>query len=135
MAAVFAAAYAVCALTPSAVLAFSGGPNSAHCFGTHEIVRQTAHVHGIAAKTSAHDHATHAASGLVGKTDNSAPDGTNEQPTGCCGMFCVSAIAPPVELTAVHAPLSSNLEPAVTSFMSGQHPSLIDRPPRALLSI
>lgn len=140
MAAVFAAAYAVCALVPSAVLAFSGQQNSAHCFGTRESSRQVAHVHNAAAKPATAHHATaaqhgHATSAPGEAPDKSAAGGTHALPTSCCGIFCVSALAPPIELTAVYAPLSASFEPPVIGYMSGQDPSRIDRPPRSLVLI
>ncbi|MGE0564755.1 MAG: hypothetical protein AB7O50_09605 [Pseudolabrys sp.] len=144
-AAIFAVAYAVCALVPSAVLAFSGHQNSAHCFGARASSHQSAHIHNIAVKPEAahhgtapaHDHAAHghAAAATGEQPENTAPGATHALPTSCCGIFCVSALTPLIELTAVYAPLSANFEAPVTGFMSGQDPSRIDRPPRSLVLI
>ena len=145
MAAAFAVFYAVCALAPTSVLAFAGAPGAAHGLGVHDHARAFAQVHKTGAttdmahkiKSSAHDHAGHghAAFGGHGDSDKTTPEGSHAPPAGCCGIFCISALAPSFELTALCIPLLAKLEPPVTGFMSGQHPSRIDRPPRSLPSI
>lgn len=143
LAACLAAAYAICALIPSAALALSNGERAAHCFSLEQASHQFAHVHKAAAKQTiardktAHDHALHkhAVVGLTGDAGDSSRSNLLASSGNCCGVFCVSALSSSFELTAVYAPLSASLEPPVTGFMSGQEPSRIDRPPRSLVLI
>jgi hypothetical protein len=53
---------------------------------------------------------------------------------GCCGLFCVSAIAPgPAPVLAV-LPVTTVLVPPATPHPANRAPERIDRPPISLLS-
>jgi len=154
---VFAVAYLLCVLAPSAVLAFTDGAALRHCLTGHQhraaMVRAEAHVHdghggaysrGSAVRGSthsahvsghdhagAHDHAA-AADHLAGPAQASAGDGSGAD-AGCCGVFCLSAmpagpIADVSPLTGMRA-AAAVAEPGI----AGRGPGRIDRPPNISL--
>jgi hypothetical protein len=117
-AAVLVAVYALCLVAPVTAFAFSdvSAPCLALTDDHHGIGESHHHQHGVDQQKSSHDGDNH--------------------PGKCCGLFCVTAIAPPAfgvaEMQLVQA--SAVAMPAV-AYLSGRNASRIDRPPRSVLSL
>lgn len=106
---------ALCFVAPPAVMAFGHGSNTVECLSHADAVD-----HGM------HGGAMHKHRGDHGKVPG---------PKGCCGLFCLSALAPAsapmVEGLFVAPALSLPVELPV----SGRVPERLDRPPIPLLSV
>lgn len=130
-----AALYAVCILMPNAALAFSAHA-AAHCLTE----TGPAHVHAAPAVTSkthehsdgsGHSHATkvsHTHDDTAAADDEKGDHGKKHE-GGCCGLFCISALAhePPAVLTT--ALTGGRTVPVHTYALAGRGPSRINRPP------
>ena len=113
------ALYALCLIAPTAVLAFSGPSGPAPCLTEDHHGLGTVHVHQDG---SPHHH-----------QDNGDDD--HNQPGKCCGLFCVSAIAPDVGFIAGAQPLVAAVASRLATALSGRGSDRIDRPPRSNLSL
>jgi hypothetical protein len=112
-----AAFAALCFVAPPAVLAFGHGSNTVQCLAHGDAVDHDGHM-GAADK----DHSGHAK--LPGHHDQT-----------CCGLFCLSALAPtsgPV-VEGLRAP--EELSPPVEASFFGQTPDLPHRPPITPLAV
>jgi len=110
--------YALCLVSPTAVLAFSQASVPAHCFTGDEYGIGTVHVH--------EDGLSHHHSGT---------DVDHGQPGKCCGLFSVSAIAPAIDFVVRQHPPVLQRPSLVAQSLSGRGADRIDRPPRSLLSL
>jgi hypothetical protein len=145
------ALYAACILAPHAAMAFSAA--SAHCLIE---APRLAHVHnaktshGHEHDTSAHEHHDHAVhSHLAAEHDHGSPDhavptasddrapvapashddGDAKHGGGCCGIFCISAIAAGIESIIIPQPIVSAAPAPFETAPLGRAPSRIHRPP------
>jgi len=111
--------YAVCLAVPTAVLAFSHASGPAPCLTDDHHGLGTFHVHQDG---SSHHH-----------QDNG--EDNRGQPGKCCGLFCLSAIAPDVGFIAGPQPLVAAIESRFAMAMTGRGSDRIDRPPRSPLPL
>src|SRR5215472_7070673 len=127
--------YAVCLLMPPAAFAFGGG-GLAHCL----TVDGPAHVHGHdAAKmhVAAHLHADgsmrhHDGAGMPQKPAKSHhDDGT----AGCCGLFCITAMAVEAKTDLGLSGRRSSILPISFEELAGRGPDRIKRPPKFPLAL
>lgn len=122
------ALYALSLLAPTAAFAFSDSAAAAHCLtlsDDHHGASQSHHHDG-------HDHAAMAHE----DTDHGIPasgGGDHALPGKCCGLFCVTALTPPVFGVADAQLMTASqvAMPAATSLL-GRSSNRIDRPPRLL---
>jgi hypothetical protein len=142
-----AIAYLLCVLAPPAVLASIDSTALRHCLtgGHHHkaAMRVDAHVHDRHAATHshspvAHDHAHHhaaAADHHAGAThaDSLGEGDGKSADTGCCGLFCVSAMpaGPMADVVATPGALAAAI--AAEPGIAGRGPGRIDRPPNVSL--
>lgn len=130
-AAVLVAVYALCLLAPAVAFAFSDA--AAHCLTVAEAPQTMGEHQG-----HQHDGMDHTAIALEAVDHGTPASGGNDHalPGQCCGLFCVSALMPPVfgvdgtqsiEVSAVAMPAASSL--------MGRSSSRLDRPPRNLSAI
>jgi hypothetical protein len=119
VAGVLVALYALCLVTPTAVMALGQGTIPAHCLTDDHLTAEAVHVH--------HDGTNHHHSG--GKT------GEGDHDNKCCGLFSVSAIAPDATIIAAPRALAAPQPSAVVDDLTGRASDRIDRPPRSRLSL
>jgi len=112
-----AAFAALCFVAPPAVLAFGHGEATVDCLAHADMV----------------DHGGIAARDIKQHGDHSSPAGTHHP--GCCGLFCMSALAPlggetvaPVEAGALHIATTETV-------LFRRAPDRPDRPPISLLIV
>ena len=105
---------ALCFVAPPAVMAFGHGNNTVHCLSHGDVMG-----HGMP------DSAGHKYGGGHAKIPGDK---------GCCGLFCVSAIAPSSAPVLEVLPVTTVLAPPVTPRPANRAPERIDRPPISLLS-
>jgi hypothetical protein len=122
-AAALALLYALCVLAPSAVLAFSGGEASAHCFDEphgHTAAHQHAQIHKHAdGSVHVHDES--------GAADHKPDD--KAQAGQCCGLFCVTALASHHVPELVKPITGKVLLAAAHTGLTSRGPDRINRPP------
>jgi hypothetical protein len=111
--------YALCLAAPTAFLAFSDGSAPAHCLTDDHHGIGTNHVHQDG---SSHHH-------------SSTGDDDRGQPGKCCGLFCLSALAPADDFAARQHPPVAHPTSLFAASLSGRTSDRIDRPPRSLLSL
>lgn len=123
-AAVLVALYALCLVAPVSAFAFSDSFVPVPCLS------MTDHHHSMGGSHVHQDGIGHHKS----SDDQSGPAGAVHSGK-CCGLFCVTAIAPPVfgvaEVSLVQA---STVALAAAESMLGRSSNRIDRPPRILPS-
>ncbi|MEW6449133.1 MAG: hypothetical protein AB1490_00665 [Pseudomonadota bacterium] len=130
----FVVLYALCVITPSAAVAFGDGSRTAHCLTDDN--SSLAHVHGNN-KPHLHEGAiahSHADEGLVHDhaDDSDEPQSSSGQ---CCGLFCVSAIAPSFDLPLLRFERPALL-PSLNAYgIPESGPERLYRPPDVLLSL
>lgn len=114
VASLLVALYALCLVTPTAVMAAGKGAIPAHCLTDDHHAAGAIHAH--------QDGSSHHHSGS--KEDDGDHDGK------CCGLFSVSAIAP--ELGIIVTPRGpAAQQPSLTvDDLTGRGSDRIDRPPR-----
>jgi len=118
-ASVLVAVYALCLLAPAAVMAISGGAAAAHCLTDDHHALAKIHVH--------HDRSSHS---------HSNPNADDHGQSGqCCGLFCLSAIAPAFEQVVAASFAAPDIAVVVTDSLFGRASDRIDRPPRSPLSL
>jgi hypothetical protein len=117
--------YAFCVLAPAAVLAFSAGEASAHCFdephghaGAHQHAQIHKHVDG---SVHVHDEG--------GAADHSPDDKT--QAAQCCGLFCVTALASHHVPELINPTIGIAISAAAHNSLTSRGPDRINRPPIA----
>lgn len=135
-AATLVALYGLCVLVPSAALAF-GDSSMTHCITGEPHARTSVHTHD--------DGTAHAHDGHAGHTHAYVAD-DSDQPSGpvdhhrdtagnCCGLFCVTALAPqaaPSLSTALRFTIISSAMPAE---FAGRTPDQLYRPPNPRLPL
>lgn len=123
-AAVMVALYALCLVSPTAAFAFSNDLTPAHCLSLADNHPGTAEM-AVADSHAYQDGINHHKS-----------SDSKSSPGDCCGLFCLTAIAPPafsvaetqvVQVSAVALPAAESL--------FGRSAGRIDRPPRVLPSL
>lgn len=109
--------YALCLAAPTAALAFSNasGPALSLTDDHHDL--GTIHLH------------------QDGSSDRHQESGGHGQAGKCCGLFCLSAIAPDVGFIAGPQPLVTAIASRFAMAMTGRGSDRIDRPPRSNLSL
>jgi len=134
-AAVLVALYALCLVTPAAAFAFSESPATALCLSPtddHQSIGESRL--GESALAGSHIHQD----GM--DHHKSSPDKSNfggdDHPGNCCGLFCVTAIAPPaLGVTELHPMQASAVVLPAAESLFGRNSIRIDRPPRVLSSL
>ena len=121
--------YGICVLAPTAALAFGDAAKAAHCLT--DVGNGLAHVHdkGLA------DDNLHAHDGA--SAPNHSDDGEKQQSKSdrCCGLFCLSALAPSTDLL-VTGPETPSLVPVLNvDGILAHGPDRLYRPPDSLLSL
>ena len=111
-----AAFAAFCLIAPPAVLAFGHGENTVHCL----------------VNADSRDHGAHKTSE---GTDQGEPSQHGKQASGCCGLFCVSAIVPIIADSSDGLLVGAAVFPQPEARFLGQPPGLPDRPPISLLFV
>jgi hypothetical protein len=110
--AIIPAAFAsLCFVAPPAVLAFGHGHHTVECL---------AHADAV-------DHGTTMAHGMKHHGDH--PSGAHQPGSGCCGLFCMSAIAAHAGQTVDRIEGGAVLSPAIEARPFSRVPELPDRPP------
>jgi hypothetical protein len=117
--------YALCVLAPAAAFAFGDANKAAHCLTDDNHGLGTSHAHS---KAHGHDEG------------NAAPhshDGDEQQTTSgqCCGLFCLSALAPSTDLPLAQPELPVLVPSLNANGLLGHGPPRLDRPPDSLLSL
>jgi hypothetical protein len=119
LAIVLTAFAALCFVAPPAVLAFGHGEHAIECLAHADMV----------------NHGMRQAGGIAHHGDHSLPSGAHQPGSGCCGLFCMSALpadsGEAVEI--VGAPLA--LFPASQTPLFTRAPEQPDRPPISLLAV
>lgn len=130
-------AYAICVLTPPAALAFATSEQSMHCLGVQSEMPAMAHVHDHAQAVAHHAEShEHGKSVEAGNSADTVSSNSHTQPPGqCCGLFCVSALAPSLSEIAIAVTLPIRIQVSLARSLAGQYPDRIDRPPRSLVLI
>ena len=114
--AMFLAAFAaICFVAPPAVLAFGHGDHAAHCL-TH---------------ADALDHGMPNVAGKAADHGDHVPLPSDHKST-CCGLFCLSALAPDASQTIDRTVAGSQLSPPIEPGLSGHIADRLDRPPISL---
>ena len=113
--------YAVCVLAPSAAFAFADAPRQAHCLTQADHGLAKAHVH--------HDGIEHEHVQNPQKSDDE-----KDQHKNCCGLFCLTALAPAIDLAIGQSPVGSEVVAALEAAVARGAPGRLDRPPIPLLS-
>ena len=113
--------YALCVLAPAAAFAFGDGTKAAHCLSeeNHGLGHSKAHVH--------HD----------GTVDQHSDDGDEQKTTSgqCCGLFCLSALAPTTDLPLAQPEFLALVPSLNANGILGHGPDRLYRPPDSLLSL
>jgi hypothetical protein len=110
--------YAVCLLAPSAAFALADGPRQAHCLTQAD--------HGLAKAHFDHDSAKH--------EHPQKSDDEQGQLKNCCGLFCLTALTPLLDLTIGQSLVGSTLVATLEDAVARSEPRRLDRPPISLLS-
>lgn len=110
--------YAICVLAPSAAFALADAPRQAHCL--------TQANHGLAKTHVYHDGARH--------EHPQKSDDDKSQLTNCCGLFCLTALTPAIDLAIGQSPIGSTLVATLEDAIAHAAPGCLDRPPISLLS-
>ena len=117
--------YALCVLAPAAAFAFGDGTKAAHCLTDDNHGLVTSHTHG---KPHVHDD---------GNAASHSHDGDEQQTNSgqCCGLFCLSALAPSTDLPLAQPELPVLVPSLNANGLLGHGPHRLDRPPDSLLSL
>lgn len=122
-----AAAYALCMSAIPAAIA-SVPEHAIHCL-SDQLETSAAHHHDAAAHVHADGAAHH--HDANGTVPTHSHDGAKSHLSGCCGLFCMTAIGID-SAVALGAPTAFQLSrPAVDDDLSGRRPDRIHRPPIA----
>jgi hypothetical protein len=132
---VLAVLYALCLLAPAGAFALGDGTRAAHCLtdNNHGLGHRDLDYHKAGAShthDNAHEHQDAAArqpSGDGGQTQT--------KPGDCCGLFCLSALAPAADLPLVQSGVLASIPSVNANGIMGRGPDNPYRPPDALLSL
>ncbi len=111
--------YALCLVTPTAVVALSANVTSTHCLTEGSQATGSSHVHH----------------GDSSQDQRDTGDANHDHGSKCCGLFSVSGVVTPFDMVAVRLPLMSHVAPLFVASLTGQDSDRIDRPPRSLPSL
>ena len=116
--------YAVCVLAPAAALAFGDAAKAAHCLTDEN------HGLGSHANSKAHAHQD-------GTAHQHSDSGDEQQSTSgqCCGLFCLSALAPSTDFPLAQPSLPALVPSLTADGILGHGPNRLYRPPDSLLSL
>lgn len=117
--------YALCVLTPAAALALGDAAKAAHCLTDENHGLGPSHANS---KPHVHDD---------GNASQHSHDGDEQQSTSgqCCGLFCLSALAPSTDLPLAQPELPALVPSLNANGLLGHGPDRLDRPPDSLLSL
>lgn len=110
--------YALCLTGSTAALAFNTATEPAHGLADDNHGLGTIHIHQ---------------DGLPHHQNNG--DDNHGHADKCCGLFCLSAIAPAIDFIAGPQPLVAAVAARLAVGMTGRGSDRIDRPPRSRLSL
>lgn len=116
------ALYGFCLLVPPVALAL--GDNAAHCLGEENHVVASAHVH--------EDGTVHAHGSSADQTDTDGAADQNSHARNCCGLACLSAIAPVIQVDVADQARFTTLVGLIEDRVPGQAPERLYRPPISL---
>lgn len=119
VASLLVALYALCLVTPTAVMAVGQGAIPAHCLTDDHHIAGAVHMH--------QDGSTHHHSGS--KQDDGDHAGK------CCGLFSVSAIAPDLDIVVAPREPAPQQPSLTANDLTGRGSDRIDRPPRSRPSL
>lgn len=116
--------YALCVLAPAATFAFGDAAKTAHCL--------TDEKHGLGSHADSKTHVHH-----EGTAHQHSGSGDEQQGTSgkCCGLFCLSALAPATDLPLTQPSIPALVPSLTTDGILGHGPDRLDRPPDSLLSL
>jgi hypothetical protein len=120
-----AAFAAVCFVAPPAVVAFGHGEHAVHCLTRADAVNHAMglnHNMGLKAGASSHDH-------------GAAPGMPAAHHSGCCGLFCLSALTPPDAALPQLAWLGLAFAPSAETGFHSRSADNPDPPPISLASV
>ena len=123
--------YALCLLAPAVAFAFGDGTKAAHCL--------TDNNHGLVAShaydaSSAHGH-EHGHQDAAAHQHSSDGDRQQTKSGDCCGLFCLSALAPSADLSFAQSDVLASIPAVNANSILGRGPDRLYRPPDALLSL
>ncbi len=110
--------YALCIVGPTAAIASRDDAAAVRCLTDGHLETVKSYVH--------QDGATHR---------HSAPDDDLGQPSTCCGLFSVNAVAPAIDFVVERQFYSPHVASFFGNLLFGRGSDRIDRPPRSLLSL
>ena len=116
--------YALCVLAPAAAFALGDAAKAAHCLTDDNHGLGSSHAHD---KGHAHEDGT---------AHKHSDEGDEQTASGqCCGLFCLSALAPSTDLPFAQPELLALVSYLNTNGLLGHGPNRLDRPPDSLLSL
>ena len=119
LAVALAAFAAFCFVAPPAVLTFGHGQHTVECLAHADTVN-----HGMSK-----------ANGMTHQGDHSLPPGAHQPGSGCCGLFCMSALAADSGEIVETIGALPVLFPVSRAPLSTRAPEQPDRPPISLLAV
>jgi len=123
--------YALCLLAPAAAFAFGDGTKAAHCLTDNNHGLVASHSHD-ASSAHGHEHGHHD----VGKHKHSGDGDRQQTQSGdCCGLFCLSALAPSIDLSFAQSDVLASIPAVNANSILGCGPDRLYRPPDAFLSL
>lgn len=123
----FVALYSFCLIVPPTALALGDGSRAAHGLTSEHRGPASVHVHD---NGTVHVHANAPdQQDLEGSTDQQGPT------RSCCGLACISAIAPAIQLNLIEPMRFTTITSLIADGVSGRAPDRLDRPPISLLSL
>jgi len=123
--------YALCLLAPAAAFAFGDGTKAAHCLTDNNHGLVASHSHD-ASSAHGHEHGHHD----VGKHKHSGDGDRQQTQSGdCCGLFCLSALAPSIDLSFAQSDVLASIPAVNANSILGRGPDRLYRPPDAFLSL
>jgi len=123
--------YALCLLAPAAAFAFGDGTKAAHCLTDDNHGLVVSHVHD-ASSAPVHEHEHHDA---VAHQHSGDGDRQQNKTDDCCGLFCLSALAPSIDLSFAQSDVLASIPAVNANSILGCGPDRLYRPPDALLSL
>ncbi len=115
---------AICFVMPPAPMAFGHGSDVAHCLSSADSPE-----HGMQGGAAHHEH------GAMPQSNGDHTQLPSGKAPGCCGLFCLSALAPNCASALAGPDLPEMRSPRRETRISGRVPELLDRPPISLFSV
>ena len=123
-AAALVALYSFCLLVPSVALAWGNGNGIAHRLMQNHAVGMTSHVHA--------DGTVHVHGNATGQQDLDSSADQHGQTGSCCGIACVPAIAPNVQVDLADPLRFTTVLSLIAEGAPGRAPDRLYRPPISL---